>query len=408
MALIDLALYTPAIQRLFGAPIQFQSLPPSLPNRPLHPNLTPVYVYYAANGCTAFLFLFLAHWETARQRLGRAYYPLLLLILFAVPILISTTIVPRFPSGPLANAEGMALRQLPVLFVALALVAWEYPFAHVALFSIAVTLFELMLLSLSPFRNRVLVVYSFIAVIRLTSFLTVGYFISALVSRLREQRESLRKANADLTHYASTLEQLTVSRERNRLARDLHDTLAHSLTAISVSLETAQAYFDLDHEKTRSLLDSSLQATRNGLEETRRALRALRSSDLEDLGLRLALQKLAQSAAARVNLDLELALQDPMPSLAPDVEQCIYRIAQEAVENVVHHANAGRLALRLEPEAGRWKMTVQDDGLGFDPRDKVSTGHFGLVGMKERAQLAGGKLTIESQKGKGTKVVLEI
>ncbi len=405
MALMDLALYAPAVQRLFGAPIQ--PLPPGLPNRPLRPPLTPVYVYYAANGFTALLFLLLAHWETARQKLGRAHYPLLLFILFAVPIAISTTVVPRFPSGPLANAEGMALRQLPVLFVALALVAWEYRFAHVAAFSIAATLFELTLLSLNPFQNRVLLVYSFIALIRLISFLAVGYFISVLVARLRQQRESLRKANADLTHYASTLEHLTVSRERNRLARDLHDTLAHSLTAISVSLETAQAYFDLDREKTRSLLDSSLQATRTGLEETRRALRALRSSDLEDLGLRLALQKLAQSAAARFALDLELALQDPLPSLSPDVEQTIYRVAQEAIENAVRHARAKTLSVHLVHN-GQTTLIVADDGIGFDVKSSASSGHFGLVGMRERAALAGGRLSVESQPGKGTRVVLTI
>ncbi len=405
MALMDLALYMPAVQRLFGAPIQ--PLPPSPSSRPLRHPLTPVYAYYAANGCAALFFLFLAHWETARQRLGRAYYPLLLLILFAVPILISTTVVPRFPPGPLANAEGMALRQLPVLFVALALVAWEYRFAHVALFSAAVTSFELALLFLNLSQSRVLLVYSFIAVIRLISFLAVGYFISALVARLRQQRESLRKANADLTHYASTLERLAVSRERNRLARDLHDTLAHSLTAISVSLETARAYFDLDREKSRSLLDSSLQATRTGLEETRRALRALRSSDLEDLGLRLALQKLAQSAAARAALDLELALQDPLPSLSPDVEQAIYRVAQEAIENAARHARAKTLSIQLSHNE-QTTLIVADDGIGFDVKVSASSSHFGLMGMRERATLAGGRLSVESQPGKGTRVVLTI
>lgn len=117
---------------------------------------------------------------------------------------------------------------------------------------------------------------------------------------------------------------------------------------------------------------------------------------------------MAESAAGRVHLDLDLALPDPMPNLPPNVEQCIYRIAQEAVENAAHHANAQRLAVRLEPEAGRWKLTVQDDGLGFDPRQNPAAGHFGLAGMKERAELSGGRLTIESQKGRGTKIVLEI
>jgi signal transduction histidine kinase len=117
---------------------------------------------------------------------------------------------------------------------------------------------------------------------------------------------------------------------------------------------------------------------------------------------------MAESTAARANLDLELALPDPMPNLAPDVEQCLYRIAQEAVENVAHHANAKSLSLKLEALNSSLRLSVQDDGLGFDPRNKASSGHFGLVGMKERAALSGGKLKIESQKGRGTKVVLDI
>ena len=116
-------------------------------------------------------------------------------------------------------------------------------------FSVATTALELGLIYFSPIDYQNIFVFFFIAIIRTISFIAVGVFISLLVARLREQRESLREANANLTHYASTLEQLTVSRERNRLARELHDTLAHSLTAISVSLETAKAYFDIDPDQ---------------------------------------------------------------------------------------------------------------------------------------------------------------
>ena len=114
------------------------------------------------------------------------------------------------------------------------------------------------------------------------------------MTRLREQGELLRQANAQLTHYASTLENLTVSRERNRMARELHDTLAHTLTGLSVTLETVKAYWDVDEDKARGLLDKSLETTRTGVEETRRALKSLRASPLEDMGLTLAIQKMAE------------------------------------------------------------------------------------------------------------------
>ena len=418
MALMDFALYTPGVQSLLGDSILVQPAPlnqPLLPNpgannpqgQPLRGLFYPVYLFYSANGLTALFFLFLTYWDDIQIKLGKTYYLFMVVIISAAPILISALIVPRFPQGPLSNAEGMALRQLPVLFVALALVAWKYQFVHVVFFSLAATTFELALIAINPFENRNTSIYLFLAIIRTISFIAVGYFISALVSRLREQRESLQKANANLTHYASTLEQLTVSRERNRLARELHDTLAHSLTAISVSLETAKAYFDIDPKESRELIDKSLEATRKGVDETRRALKALRSSDLVDLGLRLAVKKAAESAASRFGLDLELNLQDPMPSLSPDVEQTIYRVTQEAIENLTKHSRARKFGIQLFSN-GRATLIIEDDGIGFDMRSREASGHFGLVGMRERAELSGGTLKVESDKGKGTRVVLTI
>ena len=412
MVVMDFVLYTqmnlplivqnPPLQQI----VPGQQLPPMQPILPRNP-LRPVYLFYGANGLVAMLFLIFAHSESIQKKLGRAFYPLLLLTISTAPIIINVVITPRFPQGPLASAEGMALRQLPVLFVALVLVAWEYELPQVILFSIATTTLELSLIYFSTIDNRNIYVFIFIAIIRTISFIAVGVFISLLVARLREQGESLREANANLTHYASTLEQLTVSRERNRLARELHDTLAHSLTAISVSLETAKAYFDIDVNKTRDLIDKSLESTHIGVEETRRALKALRSSSLEDMGLGLAIQRAAETAAARFKLNLTLDLKNPMPSLSPDVEQTIYRIAQECIENIVNHSHARNFSVSLQSD-GYTTLTIQDDGIGFDMKSDVSSGHFGLIGIRERAELAGGKLKIESERGKGTKVTLVI
>ncbi|HNF93273.1 MAG TPA: sensor histidine kinase [Anaerolineales bacterium] len=417
MALMDIALYMPQVQNLLGDSTRLQPalpnqpLPPTpignLPNSPLRGPHYPVFIFYTANGLTALFFLALTHWSDIQAKMEDIYYPFLLSVISVAPIVINAFIIPRFPQGPLSNAEGMALRQLPVMFVALVLVAWNYRFLHVVLFSIVTTFIELGLVAINPSDNRNITVYIFIAIIRTISFVAVGFFISFIVSRLRKQRESLREANANLTHYASTLEQLTVSRERNRLARELHDTLAHSLTAISVSLETAKAYFDIDLNQSREMIDTSLEATRKGVDETRRALKALRSSDLVDMGLRLAVKKAAESAASRFSLDLELDLQDPMPSLSPDVEQTILRVTQEAIENMTKHSQAKKFSVRLTSDK-HTTLVIQDDGIGFDMKPKDSTGHFGLVGMRERAELAGGTLKIESGKGKGTKVVLTI
>jgi signal transduction histidine kinase len=211
-----------------------------------------------------------------------------------------------------------------------------------------------------------------------------------------------------LTHYSSTLEDLTISRERNRMARELHDTLAHTLSALSVQLETVKAYWDVDPAAAQQTLDKSLAATRSGLQETRRALKSLRASPLDDLGLALALRKMAEEAAARASLKLDLSLPEQLPALSSDVEQCVYRVAQEAIANAAHHANAQTLIVQVLVNAPQVSLLVRDDGLGFNVEQGETSRHFGLPGMRERAQLVGGQLTIDSQPGQGTAIQLTI
>jgi signal transduction histidine kinase len=304
------------------------------------------------------------------------------------------------------------LRLLPILFIGLVITAWRYRWLAVGLFALGTAVLEIALITINPTTlpdqtvttNAVV----FVTIVRAISFLVIGYFINVLVHRLRTQREQLMQANARLTHYASTIEQLSISRERNRLARELHDTLAHTLSGLSVQLETTQAYWDVEPETARNLLAKSLAATRSGLNETRRALKALRASPIDDLGLLLSLQKLAQSAAERGKLNLSLSLPEQITSLSPDVEQCLYRIAQESLENVVYHASAKTLAVQLTIFEEAICLEVEDDGIGFDMKQFQETGHYGLAGMRERAQTAGGELTINSQPGQGSRVLLTL
>ena len=396
-------------------------------DRLLYRTLGLMLVYYLINGCAALAFLGLAYWGRLQRGLKKMYLPLMLVLIAALPLIVNHLMSTGPAQGSEISPEGMALRQLPVLFVALVISAWQYGLAGVVIFSGATALLELVAVDIlaplvtffsrppplppqgfAPIPFRTIDVFLFLALVRTVSFVVVGVFISQLVSRLRQQQRSLADANARLSHYASTLESLTVSRERNRLAHELHDTLAHSLTAISVQLETVKAYWSVDRKKARQLLDSSLTATRSGLEETRRALKSLRATPLEELGLGSALRQLAESAASRGSLDLELALPDPLPSLSPDVEQCLYRIAQEALENVLAHAGAKHLALSLSQTEAAVTLTVRDDGAGFDPARAEKSGHFGLLGMRERAAMAGGEFKVESGPGKGTTVTLTI
>ena len=360
------------------------------------------YVYYPANALTALALLGLTVWPKGRDWLGRAYVPLNIIVMSVSPVL-TKYIGGATLLGPFVAAGGMV-----VILMALVLTAWQYRWRHVVMFCLGTAALDVATAGLVGPVSLLTFFAGLFTLVQTVGFLVVGYFISAVMEQLRVQQDSLQSANVQLRHHVSTLEHLTISRERNRMARELHDTLAHTLSALSVQLETVKAYWSVDPAAAQAGLDKSLEATRSGLHETRRALKALRASPLDDLGLRLALRRLAESAASRAELDLDLVLPEQHLTLAPDAEQCIYRVAQEAVTNVTHHANARRLSLRLTRDDNTISLLVQDDGQGFDLSRRVAMDHFGLPGMRERAEMAGGRLTINSDSGSGTTVLLTL
>jgi signal transduction histidine kinase len=372
-----------------------------------HPILPPP--YYLVNMINAFILMLPILWPQARTWMGRALLPLAIGMLSVVPLTAGHLLLLPLPRSPANDPEAMLLRLMPPLLMALILTAWKYCWRHVVVFSLGIAGLSLALqLRFYNPRGAPLLPPLTVLLIQTISFLIVGYFINALMRQLKRQQASLEQANAQLRHYASALEHLTISRERNRMARELHDTLAHTLSGLSVQLETVKAYWDVDPATALRLLEQSLTATRSGLQETRRALKSLRASPLDDLGLLLAVRQLAESAAARANLHLEINVPPTLPALSNPVEQCLYRVAQEAIANAVHHANARKLTVQLIHNDAHITLTVYDDGLGFNPQQVNQAVHYGLVGMRERAALVGGDLVIESQRGTGTKVRLSI
>jgi signal transduction histidine kinase len=373
---------------------------------PRQVSLNTLYYYYLL-GVVALLCLGLSYWSWVQQRLGRAFLPVIIGIITVLPMLATWGIIQLFPRTPMLDPQSSVTRLIPFFLVSFLLVSWQYKWPYMFLIILAITGLNLGIIwsfpspGPSPFRGGLTV-----TLIQAVIFLAVGFSISFLISRLRRQQESLESANKQLTHYASTLEHLTTIQERNRLAREMHDTLAHTLSGLSVQLETIKAYWEVDPAAARSLLDKSLNSAHSGLEETRRALKALRASPLDDLGLAGAVSALAKDMAARANLTLDLSVADKLPPLSPDIEQSLYRVAQEAITNVVNHARAKNILVKLELNEGKIKLTVQDDGIGFNPDKNGKSGHFGLTGIKERAKLVGGELNISSQPGNGTTIQL--
>ena len=198
---------------------------------------------------------------------------------------------------------------------------------------------------------------------------------------------------------------LAALQERNRLAREIHDTLAQSLAGIALQLETADALLEAGKEPDRvqAAVHQALRLSRLGLEDARRSVLDLRAAPLEGSTLKEALQSLADAARAGGSLKVSVEFSGNLASLPLRVETGLYRIAQEALSNIVQHSAAEHAWLRLSVSSGIATLIVQDDGQGFDP-GRVGEGRFGLVGMRERAKMLGGRMELTSKPGGGTRL----
>jgi signal transduction histidine kinase len=339
-----------------------------------------------------------------KRVLGRTYLPVALVIASLAPIAESTANVEgRLAAGlSLNDALGDYLITFFLLFVPLLLIAWQYRYRSVLVFAVATTLLDLgALVPLVEGENADLAALTGLISVRGLLYAFVGLFVVKLSKAQKEARRSLA------TH-STTLEHLATSRERNRLARELHDTLAHSLSGIAVQLEAVKALWEDDPEQARAMVEQSLESARGGLSEARRAIQALRASPLEQLGLEAALHQLGEDATERAGFPVLVSVADNVGELDPELENVVYRIADEALTNASRHSVASQVTLDLTRRAGKVRLVVADDGAGFDRDAPVPDGHIGLKGMTERAEMVGGILELSSEPGSGTTVTFEV
>ncbi|OQB02501.1 MAG: Sensor histidine kinase LiaS [Chloroflexi bacterium ADurb.Bin222] len=344
------------------------------------------------------------------NKLGRWFLPLALAAATLGPI-VEVTLGLQRPL--LARTTGTApaadVWQVTVLLtIPLFLVAWQYSFDAVVGFTagVAILEFSFNVARALLFGQDALLRSLGAILLRSAIFLLEGAVVTRLMAGQRQQRQVLQDANRQLARYASTMEQLAASRERNRLARELHDTLAHTLSALAVQLEGASTLLDTEPETARTMIQQSTGIARNGLTEVRRAIQALRATPLEHLGLALALRGAAEATAEQTGAELSLDL-DTNLLLSPEVEQTIFRIAEEALNNIARHASASRIEVRLSRDtAGAVTLSIGDNGRGFDP-STARAGHFGLRGIQERVAGLGGTLVLTSQPGSGTNILVK-
>jgi signal transduction histidine kinase len=223
------------------------------------------------------------------------------------------------------------------------------------------------------------------------------------VTAAKRAQELLRRARerALKTRFAAVLD------ERTRLAREIHDTLLQGFTGVALKLVAATSRLTEPPETAAALRDVVSLAQKT-LGDARRAVWDLRAPSLAGGDLPAALRTAVEDGVRGTGLTLEYAMEGPPRPVNPDVEAAAVRVVQEAITNVVKHAAACTVRVRLSFEARRVRLAVTDDGQGFavDPDFHAYGGHWGLLGMRERATQAHGKLRVRSTPGQGTEVVL--
>ncbi len=249
--------------------------------------------------------------------------------------------------------------------------------------------------------------WTLLFVIPMIIFVVVYVVLYMRQAEAREQAQTLltelEAANRQLSEYAAQVEDLTIAAERQRMARELHDTLSQGLAGLILQLEAADAHLTKERpERAQEIIAQTMEQARATLANARRAIGDLRSSAEPVPGLEQALQAEVKRFENATGLPCELEVQ--LKSKLPDpIVETGLRIISEALTNVARHAQASHAWVRVEETEAQLCLEVRDDGQGFDP-EAVEAGHYGLLGMRERARLIGGTLDVVSEKESGATI----
>lgn len=246
---------------------------------------------------------------------------------------------------------------------------------------------------------------------KLTSAFSFGFalvFVFLLIDALlaeRQSRKQLSIAHEKLRQYALQVENQATLQERNRIAREIHDSLGHTLTAQSIQLDSALLLLASDTEKTRSFLTQAKQLCTQALREVRQSVAMLRSDPLQEQSLENAIATLLKEfrTTTAISPDCTISLPEPLPT---EINATVYRIVQEALTNITRHSSATEVTIQLMQQEQTLYLLVKDNGKGFNPLQN-STG-FGLQGMRERTLALGGQFNLTSQPGKGCVITAQI
>lgn len=215
-----------------------------------------------------------------------------------------------------------------------------------------------------------------------------------LLHQLEESNAELEQAHRRLQEYADEVEELTIVRERTRVAREIHDTLGHYLSILNIQLETISKLQERDPARAAIEIAEARRVATQSMQEVRNAVAALRPASIATLSLPEAIAQLANEFESNTEgIQITLDLDTQLPPLPPDMQVAFYRATQEAFTNVRKHAQASKVLARLRYEDGSLELVVLDNGRGFADSDQQSLGSgFGLIGLHERFELLTGQV----------------
>jgi len=246
----------------------------------------------------------------------------------------------------------------------------------------------------------------------LAGYFFFGVVANSLYRAAQAQRASelllheLNLANQQLRENARQVERLAVVEERNRMAREMHDTVGHRLTVAAVQLEGAQRLIPDNPERAAKMVGTVREQVREALNELRQTVARLRAPLESDLELLPSIRHLADGFAEATGLDVHLSLPDAIPAVSGPIHKALYRTTQEALTNIQRHAQANQAWLQLVLDDDGLVLTISDDGHGYPQTEQP--GGFGLIGLRERAGLLGGELTLGARPEGGAQLTLSL
>ncbi|MFT3891001.1 MAG: sensor histidine kinase [Anaerolineales bacterium] len=239
----------------------------------------------------------------------------------------------------------------------------------------------------------------------------IGMYVTMYL-RQAEAREKaqalaneLESANRQLSEYATRVEDLSIANERQRMARELHDTLSQGLAGVILQLEAADAHLTHQRsERAQSIVANAMEQARSTLANARRVIDDLRQPSQDDLdsALRLEMDRFTNATGLTIHFH-----SDPTPPLPDPVKETVIRTIAESLTNIANHAQAKNVEVSIGVKDKSLSITIQDDGRGFDA-STIPSGHYGVLGMKERVRLVNGSFELHSENGKGTAVKIEV